>query len=52
MDDSSRIDWLAANPARLQDVYWRLQNDGMGGTLREAIDYVIERIEANKKVKQ
>jgi len=37
MDDSDRIDWLAANRERLEDIYWRLLNEG--GTLREAIDY-------------
>jgi hypothetical protein len=47
MDDAMRMDWLAANPSRLQDVYWRLQNEG--GTLREAIDYVILRLTEKKK---
>jgi len=40
MDDAMRLDWLAANPARLQDVYWRRENEG--GTLREAIDWLAE----------
>jgi hypothetical protein len=39
MDDSDRIDWLAANHSRLQDVYWRLENEE--GTLRDAIDFFV-----------
>jgi len=38
MDDSDRIDWLAANPDMLQGVRWRMQSQG--NTLREAIDFL------------
>lgn len=41
MDDSDRIDWLAANWDRLGETYWRLQNEG--GTIREAIDWLAQR---------
>jgi hypothetical protein len=40
VDDSDRIDWLAANWARLKETYWRLENEG--GTIREAIDWLAE----------
>jgi hypothetical protein len=41
MGDPERLDWLAANPSRLQDVYWRLQNED--DSLREAIDYFMRQ---------
>jgi hypothetical protein len=40
VDDSNRMDWIAANHSRLQDVYWRLENEG--GTVRDAIDWLAE----------
>jgi hypothetical protein len=41
MDDSDRIDWLAANRGALKDVYWRLENEDT--TIREAIDFFVRR---------
>jgi hypothetical protein len=34
--DAARLNWLAARPERLREVYWRMENEGE--TLREAID--------------
>jgi len=39
LTDSDRIDWLASNPERLEEIYWRLLNEG--DTMREAIDYFV-----------
>jgi len=39
--DPERLDWLAANPDRLQDVYSRLLDED--DTLREAIDYFMQK---------
>ena len=41
MDDSDRIDYLAANRGVLNDVYWRLENEDT--TIREAIDFFVRR---------
>lgn len=40
MNDSERLDWLAALTSRLQDVYWRVENEGE--TVREAIDWLAD----------
>ena len=36
-DDTERLDWLDADTGRLQDVYWRIENEG--GSARDAIDW-------------
>jgi hypothetical protein len=38
--DRDRLDWLKFN-SRLQDVYWRIENEG--GTVREAIDWFMRQ---------
>jgi hypothetical protein len=47
MDDSDRIDWLAANRGRLKDVYWRLENEDT--TIREAIDFFVRVNESERR---
>jgi hypothetical protein len=39
MMDTERLDWLGADASRLQDVYWRMQNEDE--SLREAIDALV-----------
>jgi hypothetical protein len=46
MDDSDRIDWLAANRNALKDVYWRLENEDT--TIREAIDFFVRNRELKR----
>lgn len=43
VSDAERLDWLKYN-SRLQDVYWRIENEG--GTVREAIDWFMEQEKA------
>ena len=51
MDDSDRIDWLAANRDALKDVYWRLENEDE--TIRQAIDFFVRvRNERHSSVDQ
>ncbi len=40
MTDQERMEWLEKVTSRLQDVYWRVENEG--GTVREAIDWLIK----------
>lgn len=40
MTDEERLDWLDDNHTRLQDVYWRMENEGC--SLRDAIDWLAE----------
>ncbi len=37
MSDKERLDWLEKT-SRLQDVYWRIENEG--GSVRDAIDWL------------
>ena len=37
--DAERLQWLTDVPARLQDVYWHIENEG--GDVRDAIDALI-----------
>jgi hypothetical protein len=46
--DAGMIEWLDKIPSRLQDVYWRLENEG--GTVRQAIDFFM-RLEEDAKMK-
>jgi hypothetical protein len=51
--DYARLEWLGKYNSRLQDVYWRIENES--GTVRDAIDFFLgieerEREEARKKI--
>ena len=53
-EDKDRIDWLSQDESRLQDVYWRIQNENV--TVREAIDWFCAmqkaEMEINKSLKK
>lgn len=38
MSDTDCLNWLEQNPTRLQDVYWRVQNENE--TVRQAIEWL------------
>jgi len=42
-DDSALLDWLESDDSRLQDVYWRIQNEGIN--VRDAILWLMENQE-------